>query len=130
MNYELAKEKTGGYQAIHAWLRYHFGSASRCENLFCEGSSKRFEWALRKGHEHGHHRERYWQLCKQCHMAYDGIAELTSKRFWRGGKPDCTDCGTLLSQYRNKTGLCIKCKNKKYAPWLGRSRREANLAHV
>lgn len=61
------------YSAFHTWLKINFGKASLCENESCKGKSKNFEWALLKGEEHGHYRERYKQMCKSCHRIYDGV---------------------------------------------------------
>lgn len=59
------------YGNIHHWLQYKYGSASICENNKCIGTSKKYEWALKKGKSHDKKRENYLQLCKSCHVKYD-----------------------------------------------------------
>lgn len=108
------KGEEAGYFAFHEWLRSYYGKAYHCENPECDGKSKRFEWSLLRGKEHGHIRENYWQLCKSCHTKYDEINVGEKSYSWKGGKPGCLDCGKIISRRFNKTGLCISCKNKKF----------------
>ena len=76
------------YIAIHAWIRYKYGSANKCENDKCKHISKRFEWALRKSCEYKRDVKCFIQLCKTCHIEYDGQRPelLSSKR-----DKDCMD---------------------------------------
>ncbi len=85
ISYELAKRNypiKGGYNAVHIWLRYHFGSANKCENKDCiyprknnarswVRAPKRFDWALKKGFKYEHIRDNFIQLCPSCHKRYD-----------------------------------------------------------
>lgn len=41
---------------------------------------------------------------------------------YKGGKPKCNNCWKQLTIYNSKTGLCVKCRNKKYPYWLGKKR--------
>lgn len=59
------------YLAIHAWIRYKFGSANMCESDSCAGLSKRYEWALRRGCVYTRIRSNFIMLCKRCHIIYD-----------------------------------------------------------
>lgn len=60
-----------GYCGIHDWLRYHFGSATFCENKECKGVSTCFEWAKLKGKKYMRRRSHFVRLCRSCHRKYD-----------------------------------------------------------
>lgn len=59
------------YNDLHKWLKYHFGKATRCENIDCSKTSQKFEWSLLSGKEYEKERSNFWQLCKHCHARYD-----------------------------------------------------------
>lgn len=59
------------YCAIHNWLRENYGKADHCNNINCDGSSIRYDWAKIKSKEHDYKVENYTQLCRKCHMRYD-----------------------------------------------------------
>ncbi len=81
------KGKKASYTAFHHWLRYHYGKATKCENIDCVYPRKvrrrgishmiviekpsMFQWALLKGKIHEHNRGNYIQLCVSCHEKYD-----------------------------------------------------------
>ena len=65
------KLRNGGYQAIHIWLKNHYGIANMCECNKCNGKSKKYQWALLKNKNHSHNRENYIMLCSSCHRKYD-----------------------------------------------------------
>jgi hypothetical protein len=68
------------YIAIHHWLKFNFGIASKCENLTCSYKNpKRFEWALKKGFVYARSRESFAQLCKSCHIKYDWKKDTSLK---------------------------------------------------
>jgi hypothetical protein len=60
------------YAYIHYWLGKAYGKANKCESPDCPGTSKRFEWAKLRDRPYAKYRENFWQLCKHCHMLYDG----------------------------------------------------------
>lgn len=60
-----------GYHAVHAWLRKHYGKASKCENQDCPKTSSRYEWAKLPDKTHRRRRENYKQLCHKCHFDMD-----------------------------------------------------------
>jgi hypothetical protein len=60
------------YAYIHYWLGKAHGKANKCESPDCPGTSKRFEWAKLRDRPYAKYRENFWQLCKHCHMLYDG----------------------------------------------------------
>lgn len=35
---------------------------------------------------------------------------------WKGGKPECSECGKTLSVYKSKTGKCAECYRKSPTP--------------
>lgn len=87
------------YFRVHAWLNYHYGSASKCENEKCKGiKCKRFEWALIHGKEHKKDRTHYRQLCTSCHKLYDVTEEANRNKsknsFTRGKKS--VNCRAVL----------------------------------
>lgn len=59
---------TGGYTAIHDWIRSYFGKADHCD--MCGGPSKKFEWSCRNG-KPDRNLQNWWQLCGSCHRKYD-----------------------------------------------------------
>lgn len=59
------------YDAVHHWIKRHYGKASKCESNTCEGKSSKFEWALRKGYSYARDRDNFVQLCTCCHRKYD-----------------------------------------------------------
>ena len=65
------KLETAEYNKIHAWLFTKHGSAEKCENETCSGTSRNFQWALKAGKRHEKKRENYLQLCIYCHRRYD-----------------------------------------------------------
>jgi hypothetical protein len=122
------KGKDASYAAKHAHIRLVYGKAAQCDLVGCERKSKRFEWALKRGHEYSHNREDYMQLCKPCHVRYDGIRSGDKHNGWKGGKPDCTSCGKKLTNYGGK--LCLPCSRRLKPYWLGKSRKEANAKRI
>lgn len=70
------KGSEASYKAFHQWLRRNFGNPYKCEfesSNMKHLNPKRYEYALLKGHQHGHDRSRYIMLCPSCHRKYDGI---------------------------------------------------------
>lgn len=72
-------EKRAFYSALHHWLKYHFGKASKCENKECLGIGSTYEWALKKGCLYEYKRENFIELCHSCHRKYD-ITEAILKK--------------------------------------------------
>lgn len=70
-NNGMWKGEKAKYHAIHTWLVRNFGLAIKCESSNCNGKSKSFEYALKKGYNHNHNRHFYIQLCQSCHRKYD-----------------------------------------------------------
>ncbi len=66
------KGKKATIHSIHDALKAERGSANKCESPTCDGVSKQFDWALRKGkkYEDRNHYD-YIELCRKCHKAYD-----------------------------------------------------------
>ena len=63
-----SKAEPRKYDAIHHWLRAHYGSATKCENPKCRKVSKNYQWALKKGKEYDWDVACFWQLCASCHV--------------------------------------------------------------
>lgn len=89
------------YQAIHHFLRKHYGKAIICEGDDCSSITKIYNWALRHGYKYEKKRENFIQLCRSCHAKYD-ITEHTRQKISRnkmGKKP-----------LRFIKGYCVTCK--------------------
>lgn len=56
---------------IHSWLRSEYGNANSCSSLECDGLSKKYNWALKKGKEYEKNISNYRKLCIRCHKKYD-----------------------------------------------------------
>ncbi len=69
------KHNTNEYRNIHQWIRYHFGKATKCTNVNCDGQSKRYDWALIKGKQYERDINNYLELCRKCHIRYDFTEE-------------------------------------------------------
>ena len=75
----MKKEFFYQYIGLHSWLRKTYGRADHCENPECIHKSTHFEYALKKGYEYSYDRNNFIQLCKSCHMLYDGNG-MTGRR--------------------------------------------------
>jgi len=62
--------KTVHYDALHKSLRQKYGRAFGC--VICgDKSERRYEWALKHGHEYSYNIEDYQSMCCPCHRKYD-----------------------------------------------------------
>jgi len=68
-----------GYVSVHSWLKRHYGRADLCENQDCDGMSKTFQWALKKGKKYELKRKNFIKLCRKCHCRYDEW----NKKLWK-----------------------------------------------
>jgi hypothetical protein len=59
------------YGTIHGWLRRNYPKTGTCDEC---GEQRRTDYALIHGREHGRDRARYRELCRKCHVGYDGSA--------------------------------------------------------
>lgn len=117
------KLRGGGYDAIHKWLKYHYGSPYRCENPLCQGVSKRYHWAKIEGKEYEHKRENFMMLCASCHHKYDltdegikhmaeSLAKRTNPDVCRNGHPR-TEKNTYWAQRRLvRSPVCRDCQKE------------------
>ena len=71
------KGDAAGYGALHRWLRAHYPKAGTCEQC---GKAGPTDYSLIKGRQHGRNRADYRELCRKCHVAYDGNGGSR----WRG----------------------------------------------
>lgn len=67
------------YQALHGWIRNHYGLALFCVNPDCSKLSQNFEWALKPGKKYSRDINDYMQLCKKCHRKMDFTEETRQK---------------------------------------------------
>ena len=87
------------YTNIHMWITYHYGKPSICENESCKKTSKKYEWALKKGHEHAKNIDNYIRLCRACHWHYDVDDKIDE---WKSKVSIGTTRG-LLEYYKRKS---------------------------
>jgi len=83
------KGREASKNAMHKWLRKHFGNPDLCSNQNCEGKSQIFEWCLKQGREYSHDPDDYLWLCRSCHRRYDLTPEKFKqaiKNLWWYGK--------------------------------------------
>lgn len=92
----------GGYQAVHMWLKKHYGNPDRCENKDCDGKSTTYHWALKHGCSCTHNRSNFRMLCASCHRLYD----MTSKEKERVKR---MNIGRELSE-EHKKSISESCK--------------------
>lgn len=59
------------YRQLHKWLRRNLGSANKCQNKDCDGTSKFFDWAKLPDKKYVHSLTAYIQLCRKCHKLMD-----------------------------------------------------------
>jgi len=59
------------YTTVHYRIKMLYGKADRCENPFCEGKSKRYDWSNKDHKYDSLDREKWKMLCKICHSDYD-----------------------------------------------------------
>ena len=78
----MEKANQSNYILIHKWLNDNHGRAEKCENVACQGTSTKFNWALRHDKEHKKDVSHYIELCSRCHAQYD--KSPTAKRAIKG----------------------------------------------
>lgn len=69
LNVRWAGENVG-YAGIHKYLADHFPKTRRCDN--CQSADVPTDYALIHGRDYSRDREDYLELCRSCHMHYDG----------------------------------------------------------
>lgn len=67
------KGELAGKPAKHQYLYHHYGRPQACENPFCSGRSKIYEWCLKPGRTYSHNRSDYFRYCRSCHRKLDKI---------------------------------------------------------
>lgn len=114
------KSKHPNYRAVHAWLKYYHGKASKCEMPDCLSKSKAFNWALKKDCEYEKNIDNFMQLCSSCHKKYD-LTEDTRRRLSESGKQNSCFVKDNPMNYESfrkkvsdsKTGLTIPADIRK-----------------
>lgn len=66
------------YNTVHAYLNMHYPKTGICSQC---GAASATDYALIHGHEYTRDIEDYHELCRRCHMHYDGLPGLS----WRMG---------------------------------------------
>ena len=130
----MSRNQEENYNAVHIWLRYHYGKASICESLDCNGKSNYFTWSLKREKKCVKKRSNFWQLCRSCHANYD-INEHSRERMRDSNKnthKKYCKRGHEFSEgniYRDKNRngnyrrVCLICKRTKLKSWV-REKRE------
>jgi hypothetical protein len=67
------------YQAIHSWIRRHYGKANKCECVDCNNKSNQYQWALKPGYKYKRDINVFMMLCRSCHKKMD-INKYTRKK--------------------------------------------------
>lgn len=132
----LNKTKTKAgvtYNSLHWWIRRVLGSAIKCENPSCEGKSKFFEWALKKGKQYEKKRKNFWQLCRSCHFKYD-LSKYKEKRFNEGRllaqKARIGSKHTKESKLKMSLALKGRKTWNKGKPWSEEIKKKMSLARI
>jgi len=101
------KGDAAGYRAIHTYLQKHFPKTGICDE--CGKSGEATDHALLKGHTHSRDRADYRELCRSCHMIYDGVIGAdgvrargaAARREQAGEAPRCQcGCGSQVGWNR------------------------------
>ena len=117
--------KTDEYRHLHQKLVRDNGKAYRCENPDCQGKSKRFDWAIKKGVPYSLDTNDYTMLCRACHCAQDSArgevhcqAKLTEDavRYIRqnAGKVTQIEMAGKFGVRRQTISLVVQNKNWKH----------------
>ena len=61
--------------AIHHWIKSHFGKPDHCEVCGEHSSDRRYNWVNIKNHQYTHERSDYKMMCVPCHRKYDMTPE-------------------------------------------------------
>lgn len=100
---KLGKELSE-YNAVHSWMRRHFGKPSRC--MKCSNpNGYRYEWANISG-SYKRERSDWMELCQSCHKIMDkgskcirGHEFTPSNTLWRrSGHRQCRKCSLAASK--------------------------------
>ena len=91
------------YNAIHKWLVYNYGSASKCDKCG-RVNSKKYEYALIIGKKYEKNRNNFWQLCSSCHSIYDRRIDKLTKVKLKPVLAEKKD-GTILKFYSIKEAV-------------------------
>lgn len=124
------------YSAIHHWLKYHYGQATKCENKECEGKSTTYQWAKKQGKPYDYKRSHFIQLCCPCHHKYDLTEETREnarKASFSSRKTHCPKGHEYTpdniywahdGKYRN----CLTCKKENKRKRAARIKQEKLLS--
>lgn len=70
-NHPLWKGEKASRESKHCWIYRNYGNANKCENINCNGISKKYEWANIKNHKYTRKIEDYKMMCRSCHTIFD-----------------------------------------------------------
>lgn len=95
------KGDEAGYRAVHTYLSKHFPKTGVCDEC---GISATTDHALIEGRSYSRDRSDYRELCRRCHMLYDGVdigglraQRAAVKRQCAGLAPPCRcGCGSRM----------------------------------
>lgn len=114
----------GGYGSIHSWVNRHFPRLNRCDNCARRGPT---EYAS-ISHTYRRDRGDWFELCPQCHKAFDGFSGALASIAQRRAKTHCKhghrfdEANTEIRA--NGSRRCRKCSNER-AKLYQRRRRES-----
>lgn len=108
------------YQAIHKWIRNHYGKANKCEECHTK-NAWRYDWANISG-KYLRERTDYRQLCRNCHK------KTHRKKFCiRGHK--FTKENTYLHIRKDRDRIdrsCLTCMKAHTIKWRNENRERFN----
>lgn len=127
------KENLKEINAMHAFLRHHYGRPTYCVGENCEGKSKWYDWAKKTDREYTRNPDDYLWLCRKCHRKYDmtpaireqaikNLSWVGRKGCWSNEYDACVRCNKTESKHKTK-GLCTTCYNKDFAQWCSDRRK-------
>lgn len=93
-----------GYRALHTHLNKYYPKTGICDEC---GKATRTDYALIEGREYSREREDYRELCRKCHVDYDGIGRYVRKsdiaKQQAGPAPFCKcGCGATTEWDRSR----------------------------
>lgn len=127
------KLRGGGYDAIHKWLKKHYGKADRCENPKCLKISNTFQWAKLPDKTYEHKRENFVRLCSQCHrfvdmtktsivMMANTLRKRTNPDVCRNGHPRTPENTYWAKRILTVAPVCKVCHRESQRRYVCKSR--------
>lgn len=100
------------YETKHHWINSKHGKAFKCEQIQCDGTSKRYDWANISG-KYTRDIKDYKMMCRKCHMNMDWSKycrnghERTEENtyLYKGVSRRCRICALANQRKRRAMGI-------------------------